>query len=256
MQRATPQLQLFPDDGRPAAGQPGSPPGFAVRESARAKRLSIKVYPRGRIEVVVPKRTRPAEVAQFVAENRDWMRAAHDELTGGQAPEPFVLPQSVHLDAIGRCFRIRYEQRNELDKIRWRQMADVVTLKGPVGDEQQCVAALKRWLSSVAKAELGPRLRSLSILTEIPYKRMQVRAQRTCWGSHSCSGTISLNLCLLFLRPALLRYLLVHELCHGKHMNHSRRFWALVERYQTDSRKLDRELGESWREVPVWVGLV
>lgn len=256
MQRATPQLQLFPDDSRAPAEKPGTPPGFSVRESARAKRLSIKVYPRGRIEVVVPKRTRPTEVARFVAENRDWMRAARDEMTGGVPPKPFSLPNEIQLLAIDRCFEVRYEQQSDLKKVSWRQLGNSVRLSGRIDDEQQCVVALKRWLSSVAKAELRPQLQSLSALTGIGYERMQIRAQRTCWGSRSCSGTISLNLCLLFLRPALLRYLLIHELCHGKHMNHSRRFWTLVESFQPGSRRLDRELGESWRAVPEWVGLV
>ncbi|NNL54249.1 MAG: M48 family metallopeptidase [Woeseia sp.] len=256
MQRATLQLQLFPDDGQPAAETAGTLPAFSVRESGRAKRLSIKVFPRGRIEVVVPKRTRPADVASFVAENREWMRAAREELTAGVPPEPFELPDKVYLEAIDRRFRILYEERAGASKVNWRQSGDTVKLAGPVADEQQCVAALKRWLASVAKTEFAPRLEALSALTQVPFSRMQVRAQRTCWGSRSCSGTISLNVCLLFLRPTLLRYLLIHELCHGKHMNHSRRFWAMVERFQPDSKCLDRELGESWRTVPVWVGLV
>ncbi len=256
MRASAPQLQLFQDDLRPEPDQPGEPPGFAVRESSRAKRLSIKVYPRGRIEVVVPKRTRPADVERFVTENRAWMAQARDEMTAANPPEPFALPQVVELAALGEQFQVLYEPREGLRRVNWRQSGATVRLYGAVHDERECVAALKRWLSSLAKKAFAPRLESLSALTGIPYARMQVRAQRTCWGSRSCSGTISLNLCLLFLRPELLRYLLIHELCHGTHMNHSRRFWALVRRYEPDCRKLDRELGESWRAVPVWVGLV
>ena len=99
------------------------------------------------------------------------------------------------------------------------------------------------------------RLNELSTLTGLGYQRMQVRAQKTCWGSHSSSGTISLNVCALFLGPELLRYLMLHELCHGRHMNHSRRFWNLLERHQPGSKKLDRRLGESWRDIPAWVGI-
>lgn len=227
-----------------------------MRESGRAKHMSIKVYPRGRIEVVVPKRTKPDVVAGFVAENYDWMRAAREEMTAGEPHEAFALPRQVDLPAIGTNFNIDYEAQDAARNVAWRQRGTTVTLRGPVGDEQKCVSALKRWLASIARAELGPRLQGLSELTQIPYQRLQVRAQRTCWGSRSSSGTISLNMCLLFLRPDLLRYLLVHELCHGTHMNHSRRFWNLVEKFQPDSRKLDRELAESWRDVPAWIGLV
>jgi hypothetical protein len=69
---------------------------------------------------------------------------------------------------------------------------------------------------------------------------------------NACQG---LNLCLLFLAPELMRYLLIHELCHGRHMNHSKRFWTLVGRFEPDYRRLDRALTESWREVPAWLGL-
>ena len=115
--------------------------------------------------------------------------------------------------------------------------------------------ALRRSLSGVAKREFAPRLDALSVLTQTPYTKMHVRMQRTCWGSRSSSGTISLNLCLLFLDPALLRYLMIHELCHGRHMNHSRRFWAMVGRHEPDYKRLDRRLGAAWRDVPAWLGV-
>ena len=98
-------------------------------------------------------------------------------------------------------------------------------------------------------------LQALSELTSMPFKKLQIRAQRTCWGSHSGRGTISLNLCLLFLEPQLLRYLMIHELCHGRHMNHSKSFWRLVARFEPNYRKLDRELTECWNRVPDWLGI-
>lgn len=256
MQRAARQLQLFPDESTDRRAVPGRLDGLTVRESERARRLSIKVFPHGRVEVVVPRRTRPRDVERFVSENREWILAAREELTGGRSPEEFALPCEVALAALGRSFEIRYVSVPTLRHVRWRATGSTVTLRGPVADEAQCVHALKGWLAAVARREFAPRLEALSAETGIGYARMQVRAQRSCWGSRSSSGTLSLNLSLLFLRPELLRYLLIHELCHGPHMNHSRRFWSLVGRFEPDYRALDRELGESWRDVPLWLGLV
>jgi len=84
-------------------------------------------------------------------------------------------------------------------------------------------------------------------------KRLQVRCQRTRWGSCSRLGTISLNVCLLFQPPEVLRYLMIHELSHLRHMNHSPRFWADVARHEPDWRSLDRELLQGWRRVPSWI---
>jgi predicted metal-dependent hydrolase len=95
----------------------------------------------------------------------------------------------------------------------------------------------------------------LSTVTGNSFRKMHIRGQRTCWGSHSSTGTISLNYCLMFLNPAHLRYVLIHELCHGTHMNHSRRFWSLVGRYEPDYRRLDKDLNSCWKKIPTWVGL-
>ena len=250
MQGAARQLRLFAD-----TEEPGDTPGFSVRESKRARRLSIKVFPRGRVEVVVPRRTRPKDVREFVEANREWIDRSRAEFARELPPEPFVLPNTVELPAIDRSFRVRYERRKDADSVRYRSHGNVVTLSGATGDDQLCVAALKRWLASVAKKEFLPRLRSLSEQTDNPFRTMHVRGQRTCWGSHSSSGTISINYCLLFLAPDLVRYLMVHELCHARHMNHSRRFWQRVGRFEPDYRRLDKALGQSWKSIPGWLGI-
>lgn len=229
-------------------------PGFSVRESARARRLSIKVYPRGKVEVVVPKRTRPGVVAAFVTENQAWIRRARDAFAQEHKPEPFALPQSIELPAVEQLVTVRYVPKDG-NTVRFRFSGGCLTLSGRVTNEKACIGAIRRWLAGFAKQEFTPRLQSLSALTGIHYSKMQVRAQRTCWGSRSSSGTLSLNLCLLFLQPELLRYLMLHELCHGRHMNHSKRFWGLVGRFEPGYRKLDRELTEGWKSVPAWLGI-
>jgi len=246
---AAEQLGLFTD-----TEEPGESSGFSVRESKRARRLSIKVFPRGRVEVVVPRRTRARDVQAFVDEHRDWIARSRESFAQVLPPEPFVLPNIIELPAIEQRFRIRYERRKEASSVRFRCRGDVVTLSGRTGDDKLCVAALKRWLSSVAKKEFLPRLDALSALSDNPFERMHVRCQRSCWGSHSSTGTISINYCLLFLDPSLLRYLMIHELCHARHMNHSRCFWQRVGRFEPDYKRLDKSLGDSWKKIPVWLG--
>jgi len=250
VQSAAVQLGLFPE-----TEELGNSPGFSVRESNRAKRLSIKVFPRGRVEVVVPRRTRAKVVQAFVDEHRDWIEKSRASFAATLPPEPFALPNFIVLPAIGQQFRIRYERRRDAKSVRYRCSNNVVTLSGRTSDDKLCVDALKRWLASLAKAEFRPRLEVLAAQSQSPFKKMHVRGQRTCWGSHSSTGTISINYCLLFLEPELLRYLMIHELSHAHHMNHSRRFWQRVGRFEPDYKRLDKALGESWKQIPAWLGL-
>lgn len=230
-------------------------PGFSVRKSARAKRLTIKVFPGGRVEVVVPRRTRAGDVEAFVRDNAEWIRDARASFAGDQPDEPFALPEIIRLPAVGRKLAVQYRPVPGAVSVRCSVSPNRIVLRGRVESEKLCVEALRRCLASVAREELEPRLRSLSLLMNTPYKRCQIRAQRTCWGSRSSSGTVSLNLCLLFLEAPVIRYLMIHELCHGRHMNHSRRFWSLVAEFEPDYERLDKRLTEGWRRVPGWLGI-
>ena len=229
--------------------------GFSVRESGRAKRLSIKVYPRGRVEVVVPKRTKPAVVSEFVEAHRDWIQNARAQFAADHPPEAFVLPTVIDLEGVERRFEVCYQPEEAAKTVKYRPGKDKLILSGKTDDEKLCVEALKRWLSGFARAEFMPRLSTLSALTGNSFLKMHVRGQRTCWGSHSSSGTISLNYCLMFLDPAHLRYVMIHELCHAQHMNHSKRFWRLVGQFEPGYRQLDKDLNSSWKRIPTWVGI-
>ena len=249
MQRAARQLKLFPD-----TPEPGREPEFTIRESRRARRLSIKVFPRGRVEVVVPRRTRAADVQAFVAEHRAWIDQTRAAFARDFPPEPFRLPDEIVLGALNRRYAVRYVPEAGAGSVSCRSSGGEIIVRGRTDDEQLCVQALKRWLARTAKAEFEPQLRSLSALTGNPFRRMQVRGQRTCWGSHSARGTISINYCLLFVAPELVRYLMIHELCHARHMNHSVRFWRHVRQFEPDCKRLDRALGDSWSRIPTWLG--
>jgi len=217
--------------------------------------MSIKVWPRGRVEVVVPPRTRPRDVQAFVSEHSDWISRTRAAFAREIPPEPFRLPDRIELPAIDKRVGVLYSPTEGARSVRYRLTGDILRLSGRTEDAGLCTAALKRWLAGMARAHIGPQLDELSRVTGNRYRRLRVAGQKTCWGSHSSSGTLSINYCLLFLRPELVRYLLIHELCHATHMNHSRRFWALVRRYEPGYRRLDRQLSEGWKSIPAWVGL-
>ena len=81
------------------------------------------------------------------------------------------------------------------------------------------------------------------------YNRITIRDQKTRWGSCSAKGTLSFNWRLMLAPPAVLDYVVVHELCHLTHMNHSKAFWALVESVCPDYRTHRRWLKEHGQEL-------
>lgn len=240
----SPQLQLF--DSRSAADR------WTVRVSGRARRLSVRVYPGGRVEVVVPPGASPAAVQKFIGTHRQWIHRRIEDLSTAAATD-HSRPTSIKLPAIGRHYAVEYEHSGE-DTARVRIAGEnLLVVSGPLHNDRAIAAALRSWLADLAHGQLGHQLAKLAAECDFRYARTQIRRQRTRWGSCSASGTISLNVCLLFLRPQVVRYLLLHELCHTRHMNHSARFWVLVESIEPDYRALDQELLRGWQSVPGWM---
>jgi len=226
---------------------------WSVRISRRARRMSVRVYPGGRVEVVVPPGVPAITVERFVGSHSQWISRRVEDLTAAGAPVDSRPPRSIHVRAIGRSYTVEYEHTRSTS-IRPQLFAgDLLRIYGPIHDEPAIGTALRLWLCDLAYDELGRQLASVSSERGFTYSRIQVRRQRTRWGSCSASGTISLNACLMFLDPAVVRYLFIHELCHTRHMNHSARFWALVESHEPDYRRLDRELLRGWQSVPGWM---
>jgi predicted metal-dependent hydrolase len=100
----------------------------------------------------------------------------------------------------------------------------------------------KHLVKAQALRAFSQRLKELNLAYGFEYKRVSIRDQSTRWGSCSKTGTLSFNFRLYTLRPEIQDYVLVHELCHLKEMNHSPRFWALVARTLPDYLTLRREL--------------
>jgi hypothetical protein len=111
---------------------------------------------------------------------------------------------------------------------------------------------LQRWLVERARQTLGPALLALADELGFTCNGYAIRGQKTRWGSCSSKKVINLNWRLLFLPPEQVRYLMVHELCHTVHLNHSSRFWTLVEAKQPDYKVLDAAMRKANRLVPLW----
>ncbi len=230
---------------------------YRIRRSARSRRLRLRITLEHGLEVLVPPGFKAmTQIPRLLEQKRRWISAALARAEANRTffdPSlPWRLPETIALPALARHWSVHATPR-ATTQVRWRARGqDGLAVSGPLDDEAACRAALGRWLTRQAQAQLVPRLQQLSQRTGLRYRRAAVRRQRTRWASCSRTGAISLNVRLLFLPPALADYVLLHELCHTVEMNHSPRFWALLARHCPDYRELDRALREMWERVPRW----
>jgi hypothetical protein len=235
----------------------GPLPAYTVRVSPRAKRVRIEVTPDGEVVVVIPRRFPKRDVPAVVRDARDWIlktqrRLAERRRTAPPPAPPPERPDRIELAAIGETWTVEYEDTGG-DVIRYRE-ADVNRLRisGPADERDMWRRVLRRWLLNQGRRHLGPWLRRVSAEHGLPVNRVTFRDQKTRWGSCSEDHNISLNVKLLLIRPRLVRYVFIHELCHTIHGNHSKRYWRVVERHEPAYREREAELKAAWHELPRW----
>ena len=114
--------------------------------------------------------------------------------------------------------------------------------------EPAFTAAQLQQLANAALQDLPPRVARYAAMIGVTYGSITIRAQKSRWGSCTAKGNLNFN-CLLMLCPESIRdYVVVHELCHRKEMNHSPRFWSEVARFIPDyavRRKWLRDAGRA-----------
>src|SRR6187549_1343041 len=148
-----------------------------VRESTRAKRMTIHVTPHLGVEVVVPRRTPARDVQRFVSQHLEWIEETEEELANTTPAFDRGLPVEIPLPAIGQVWRVCY-RRTPDRSVRLRELADgVLELTGPVQDEDACRACLRQWLAATARRVLTPWLERISERTGLGYRTLQIRGQ-------------------------------------------------------------------------------
>lgn len=230
----------------------GGEEAVVVRRSARARRLSLRVFPHGVVEVVAPLRVGERSIRQFVQSHSAWIAKARGGFRALQGDAGLAPPAELRLAALDERWEVDYVD----GRGRLRAVAvpggGRLTVPGPA-DPQRRIARLRTWLMARARATLLPWLEAVSLDVGLPYAGASVRRQRSRWGSCSARHAISLNCALLFVEPALVRHLFLHELAHTRHLDHSPRFWRLVATLDPEFELRERALREAWRSVPAWL---
>lgn len=228
---------------------------YTVRESARARSIRVTVSLAAGVVVVIPRGFDRRRVPEVMAVHGAWLARATARLEGRrrQLAAEGVLgrPEHLHLRAVGRVYRLSYRTGVRCGATLTKDSEQELTVTAP--HEEGWRDAARCWLQDRGREWLVPWLQETSDAQRLPVRRVAIRGQKTRWGSCSHRGTVSLNYMLLFFPPAVARYVMLHELCHTLHPNHSRRFWAEVASREPDYRALAAELRQSWRYVPTWL---
>ncbi len=231
---------------------------YTVRESARARKVTLKIIPGLGLEVVIPKGFNHGSIPEIIARKREWIDETFARMNREYPRRDLAaLPSLIHLTSVNREYSVRYaDVRGERLELTYHregsELESVVELRGDLSGVDRCHGLLRQWLKAMGHRHLTPWIGKVAADMGLSFKKVQIRGQKSRWGSCSGRGSISLNCKLLFLPPELVAYIFVHELCHTVHMNHSADFWKFVAKFQPSYRELDKAMNSSGKYVPFW----
>jgi predicted metal-dependent hydrolase len=183
-----------------------------VRESKRARRLRVTVAPRRPVEAVVPRRVSDAELDRFLARQGPWIARKLREFTERRPTLGLDYPGVVWIGLEPRV--------------------------APAED----AGSIERWYREQARRRIGAVAAREAESLGVVYGKIGIRDPRTRWGSCSSRRNLSFSWRLVLAPLEVLEYVVVHELCHLRELNHSKRFYRLLD-----------EARPGWREQAAWL---
>lgn len=194
---------------------------YRIRRSDRASRVRVSVDARGDVEVVLPRCSPASAAPAAVAELRPWIERRLREAAAVRAA---LDARGSTLPYLGSPLTLSAEPA----RTRVHRRGDTLLVPG---DPERAPAAIERWYRRAAAREIAPRLDAAASALGTTYDKLTIRGQRTRWASCSSSGVMSFNWRLLLAPEPVLDYVVWHEACHLRVLDHSSAFWALVRRH-------------------------
>jgi len=209
------------------------------------RRISLKIHPEKGIQLVYPSLVTPEQAQAFLISKKDWISK---HMTKFSQKPPRVFDYGSEFKT--RTFKLHLFQALT-DKIRIILKHTLMSVEVPLyleAADPAVQAAVKTAIEEAYRIEarhfLPSRTSELAASHGFSFSGVQIRNSKSRWGSCSHKNGISLSLHLMRLPDHLIDYVILHELVHTRHKNHSTRFWTELERIRPAALTEDRELNQ------------
>lgn len=227
---------------------------YQVVHSKRAKYIRIKLSRQGDLSVTLPVFSKVSLAHEFIRSKSIWVEK---NLLKTTVQTTNILPQTLNLRLLAQSWSVEYREFQASTKTILRleeQAGQMLVLYGGtrhLNDFKLVAKIINNWCKKKAQDIFSTMLQELAESHGFHYQRLRIRAQKTRWGSCSSQKSISLNCKLLFMPEDVVKYVMIHELCHTLEMNHSSRFWRLVEECDPHYRSHKQQLKSLGKEITI-----
>jgi predicted metal-dependent hydrolase len=216
-----------------------------TRYSPNRRSLQISVKAGGEVVIAAPAGQSERVLQDFAASKAGWIASKLEQVR--TLPDPTRVADLVSgqlLYYLGREYRLQIidEPQRKKAVVSLDQAAGRIALAGAANDQEALCRALTAWYRRQADTLITARVHELAGMLGLVPRLVRVKEQKRRWGSCTATGHILLNWRSVMAPQPILDYIIVHELCHLRIMNHSARFWTAVQAAMPDYRERRRWL--------------
>lgn len=223
-----------------------------IRRSSRRGTLSISVYPDNTVVVAAPERISDDEIMRFVEKKADWV---HKRMSINVEKQKEIVPRRFvtgeKLLYLGKEHSLIVEEAILAGVVLEGDNISVRIRPGtpPELRGQMIKRQLSLWYVHLSLAKIRERVRHYVTVIGVRPRTVKIKSLRSRWGSCSCRGGVNFAWNIIMADEKILDYLVVHELCHLVHHDHSAEYWQLVARFIPNYRERRKWLKENGRRL-------
>lgn len=223
---------------------------YSIRKSHRAKYVRLSIGADG-LHVVAPYSMDDSVISSIIEKNQKWiikkLESRNQRLT--QIPPVREFVSGEKLLFMDNSYPLKVlEHKGRYTNVELTDGQFVVAINADLSIEkrrEEIKRKLEQWYISRAKELFTKRLELFSNKIGVKVNTVRVKNQKTRWGSCSQKGNLNFNWKLIMAPRFIFDYVVVHELCHIKQMNHSKEFWLLVENQISDYKEMRKWLKDN-----------
>lgn len=234
--------------------------GYRVHErrSDKARRIRVEIRSPREVLLVIPRRAARADALAFLASQESWLRRKLGEMAARRPHAPAALrwdgSDLIPLRGVDTPLRV-LPASGRSGTVRIGAAIEIHAPAALRAKPERLARLLERALLAECRRDAEPLLNAESARLGLPWRRLALRDPRTRWGSCGPDGDIMLSWRLVLAPPDVLRYVVVHELCHLRWRGHGPRFWALVEKQMPEFETARRWLRENGASLHTHIGI-
>lgn len=222
----------------------GQAVSYELRRSQR-RTIGLSIDHRG-LRIGAPARARLGDIETLIHQHGQWVLDKLAAWRDRPPPDKLAVTDGTVLSVLGEPLTVAF---TTVGRARWQFGPGTLYLRAAPGADANPL--LEAALREKARAVFAERLAIHAPRLGVPVPPLRLSSARTRWGSCSHRGGIALNWRLVLMPLAVVDYVVCHELAHLKEMNHSPRFWSVVEQLCPDWQALRRELRQQARLIPI-----